>query len=660
MNIGSILLSLALPASLYSLFVSALGGPLAVERSKKAAHLVTAFLVMASIMLVYFFVSDSFNIEYVYSYSSRSLPLAYKLAGLWAGLDGSMLFWVLILSIFTSIAAFKSRGIETNAVLQAVISFFLIMLVFEANPFAEFSHAPPDGRGLNPLLQNFFMLIHPPVLYLGYVGFSVPFAYVIASLIRREGTDGITSALRWWMIISWLFLTVGNILGAMWAYLELGWGGFWAWDPVENAGIMPWFTATAFLHSVIMQERRGMLNVWNMLLVILTFLLTIFGTFITRSGIIRSVHSFSDMTIGIYFIVFMVCAAALSLYLLVTRQKALRGKTKLETIFSREGSFYLNGFILCFGLVAITWGTMLPLFAELFTGQKMEVGPAFFNRTMAPVGIALLFLTGIGPLMSWKKIRRGLFKREFLASAVFAAAAGTMALVFGVRKWFPVAAITGATFVISAVIDEFARAALAMAKRFGIGFFSSIWGLLRSAPRRYGGYIVHAGVAVLFLGIAGSSYQKEFELKLEHSVPASAGGYEFTLGRPDWLRGADSEGVVTRVNISKGGKSLGEISPALFLHRNQPKPIAEIDFRMEPLKDIYLALGAVSEGGHKAEFMLTITPLISFVWLGGIIMVLGTIAAMLPRRKFMTFATEAREEAEIDVLLGLAGEEDFK
>lgn len=660
MNIGSILLSLALPASLYGLFASALGGKPAIGKSKKAAHLVTALLLMASIMLVYFFVTDAFNIEYVYSYSSLSLPLLYKLSGLWAGLDGSLLFWVLILSVFTSMAASKTRFIEANAVLQAIITFFLIMLVFEANPFTELMHVPDDGRGLNPLLQNFFMLIHPPVLYLGYVGFAVPFAYVLAALIKREGTDNIMKELRIWTVASWLFLTLGNLLGAMWAYVELGWGGFWAWDPVENAGIMPWFTATAFLHSIIMQERRGMLSMWNMLLVILTFLLTIFGTFITRSGIIRSVHSFSDVTIGMYFIAFMIIATVYSLYLLVSRRKNLKGTEKLETIFSREGSFYLNNLILVFGLVAMTWGTMLPLFAELFTGQKMEVGPAFFNRTLAPVGIALLFLTGIGPEMSWRKIRRGLFRREFLAPSIFAATAGILAFAFGIRKWFPILAASGATFVIATVADEFVRASGALNKRFKMGFIASFFGLIRTAPRRYGGYVVHLGVALLFIGIAGSSYQSEYQLNLKRGVPETAGGYEFTLNSLDWVTGRESEGAIARVKVRKGVKTIGELKPALFMHRNQPKPFAEIDLIIKPLKDVYLAMGGISEEGETAEFQLTINPLISFVWIGGLIMLLGTVVAILPRKSFKPFATEADEEIGIDIALDRADREDFR
>lgn len=644
MSLGSLALALALPTAVYSFFAPA-------KKAKKSAHAVTALVSLASIMLIFAFVTDKFNIAYVAEYSSFSLPLVYKLAGIWAGLDGSLLFWAWLLTICTSIYFIFTKELNKessliNSVLQAITIFFLLMLVFDANPFAELPHAPQNGQGLNPLLQNFFMLFHPPALYIGYVGFSVPFAYAIAALILRQTSDEWVKNVRIWTIVSWLFLTVGNLLGACWAYVELGWGGFWAWDPVENAGVMPWFTATAFLHSIIIQERRGMLKMWNIILVVLTFLFTIFGTFITRSGVIQSVHSFSNVTIGIYFMMFLSLALIFSLYLFISRRKILRGKNALESLASREGAFYINNLLFVFALVALVWGTCLPLFAELFTGQKIEVGPPFFNRIMAPIGIALLLLTGIGPEISWKKWRSGLFKKEFLLPAIFGVIAGATAFIFGVRKWFPLLTAFGSTFLITTIADEF----------FLTGKIERFFTLFRLAPRRYGGYVVHLGVALLFIGIAGSSYQGEYHVKLNKGGAESSGGYELKLNDIEWRQFKDKEGVIANVKVLENGRELGTLRPALFLHENQPKPIAEVDLFIKPLKDIYLALGGISQDGESAEFVLTINPLISFVWLGGLVMIIGTVIAILPAKK----RDDAKvEENVLDVKLGRASEEDF-
>ena len=637
MTIGALALTLALPASIYSML------------TKKAVHFVTALVSIASIMLIYAFVADTFQIEYVYSYSSRNLPLVYKLAGIWAGLDGSLLFWAWLLTICASVVAVKTPGGYINEILQIVISFFLIMLVFEANPFTMLPNVPPDGQGLNPLLQNFFMLIHPPALYIGYVGLTVPFAYTIARLLKNNEPSGyltIAPSIRIWTMVSWLFLTLGNILGAIWAYVELGWGGFWAWDPVENAGILPWFTACAFLHSIIIQERRSMLNMWSVVLIVITFLLTIFGTFITRSGVIQSVHSFSDITIGAYFIVFLALAALASLILIFLRRKEIKGKNKLESLVSYEGAFYVNNVLFVFALIAVMWGTCLPLFAEWFTGQKLEVGPEFFNRVMAPVSIALLFLTGIGPSMSWRKARRGLFKKEFLLPAIISLSVAVLTFAFGVRQWFPLLVALGSAFALVTIFGEFIRAA-----RIKKTFFR----LFRWAPRRYGGYIVHLGIVFLFIGIAGSAYKSEYNLSLKKGETVKAGNYNLVLNKIDWVHGGDSEGVIADVNIESAGTKLGNLKPALFLHKNQPKPIAEVDLFIRPFKDIYIALGGISDDEGSAEVVLTINPLISFVWLGGLVMCIGAVLALLPAAG----KKETDKEMELDIALGRAEKEDF-
>lgn len=667
MDIGHLSIALALPAAIFSIVSSVFGDSLSVSRAKNSAHLVTLLVTLASVMLIFAFVNDSFNIKYVYEYSSRALPLPYKLSGIWAGLDGSLLFWVWILALCTSLVLALNPGganssrriLVVNAILQTIAAFFLVMLVFAADPFATLSGTVADGRGLNPLLQNFFMVIHPPLLYFGYVGFSVPFAFVIADLILKKDPPDKLKELRIWMILPWLFLTAGNFLGAMWAYLELGWGGFWAWDPVENAGILPWFTACAFLHSIMMEERRGMFKAWNRLLVISTFLLTIFGTFITRSGIIRSVHSFSDVTIGIYFFTFLVLATAYSLYLVASRKKDFRGVSKQCKIVSRESAFYLNNYLLIFALVAILWGTLFPLFVEIFTGTKLEVGPSFFNRLVGPIGIALLFLTGICPEMSWRHWRPRIFRKSFLIAALLAMHAGMPLFYLGVRKWFPFLASIGAVFTLTATICDFFRSALVVRKRLRLGFARAVFATYRVMPRRIGGYIVHIGIVFLFIGIAGSSYQQEHRFTLKKGAAESVAGYELRLNDIRWTNNKDVEGVLAALTVSEGGKKIGNLKPALMLHKNQPKPIAEVDLIIEPLKDIYLAMGGVSGEEEEASFALTITPLISAVWLGGIIMFIGTVLALVPFRR-RRGGPEESDENLIDIALDRAQKEDFE
>lgn len=641
MVIGNLALMLALPAALYSIFVS-----------KKSAHIVTFLVSIASIMLIFGFVNNSFEINYIYEYSSLSLPFLYKLSGIWGGLEGSLLFWAWLLTICVSIVTLLEKGRDikiVNVFLQAITIFFLITIIFQANPFDPSPVSHTDGRGLNPLLQNFFMLIHPPALYIGYVGFAVPFAYVVAGLF--DGTNYFKE-IRLWTIVSWLFLTLGNLLGAAWAYIELGWGGFWAWDPVENAGILPWFTACAFLHSIILQERRGMLKMWNVVLIILSFILTIFGTFITRSGIIQSVHSFSDMSLGLYFIVFLAIVILFSIWLLISKRKLFKGQKKLESIFSREGAFCINNVLFVFALFGILWGTMLPLFGEWFFGQKVEVGPPFFNRIMAPLGVLVLFLTGIGPSMSWVKARKGLFKKEFFVPSVLAVIAVVVTYLLGVKLWFPLFVSAGSVFVLTTIVDEFVRSILIESRKDQVGKMAAFLKLFGMAPRRFGGLVIHFGIILLFIGIAGSSYKSEYALNLAKGEKVAVAGYEFTFNSLDWLNSSDSEGVAANVALSKNGKSISNLKPALFLYKNQPKPLAEIDLKVGLLSDVYLALAGISKE-DSAEFELTITPLISFVWLGGVVMILGTILAILPAR------SRRDEESDLDVEMGRATKEEL-
>lgn len=509
MPIGKLCLILALPASFFSLFVSLLAHekPKLLQMARRSSHLVTALVSIAALSLICAFATDNFQFEFVCSHSSRTLPLIYKLTALWSGSEGSLLFWLWILAVCASIVAFAKKTGEfcnINAVLQAMIMFFVIAIVFAADPFKLSGEFPLDGTGLKPILQNPFMIFHPPLIYLGYVGFSVPFAYALAALMEKDFQFPREwfREIYFWTIIPWIFLSAGNILGSMWANAESGWGGFWAWDPVQNAGILPWFTATAFLHSLAIQKQRGFFKITNLALAIATFLLTISGTFIARSGMFKSVHRFSSSTVGFYFIALLALAVLLSVCLLILRRRSLRAE-KPADISLREGAFCLMSILLVFSMLVVLWGTILPLASHLIHGGATNTGPGFFNRHMAPVCVAILFLMGICPMTAWDKTN----KKEIFIPLALCVLAGVLVFVSGIRKWFPLAVASGAAFVIAIIFIEFFKSSRNLAKRAGCGNFTGFLKLFRMEPKRCGGLIAHLGVVILFIGLAGNAYQ---------------------------------------------------------------------------------------------------------------------------------------------------------
>src|SRR2546426_6809561 len=414
-----------------------------IESGTGAFYLVTALMVVASAVIVNAFLTDDFSIKYVAHYSDSGQPLFYKITSYWGGLDGSIMFWVFLLSVFGSTAVYVNRERHRElipyvvAVIATVEMFFLFLMVVHKNPFTTFlTQAPADGRGLNPLLQNVYMAIHPPSLYTGFVGMTIPFAFGIAALATGHLDDSWLRAVRRWTMFAWLFLSIGLFLGMIWAYEELGWGGYWVWDPVENAGLLPWFTATAFLHSVMVQERRSMLRVWNVVLVIVTFFLTIFGTFMTRSGVVQSVHAFGDDPIlARLFVIFMVAILTFSFGLVIYRLPLLRSRNELDSWVSREAAFLLNNWILLFAAMFVLFGTMFPTLSEAVTGERLTVAGAFFNKWMTPVGLVLLLLTGIGPLLAWRRSTAKNLADQFVWPAVAGLVAGTVAMLLGIPFW---------------------------------------------------------------------------------------------------------------------------------------------------------------------------------------------------------------------------------
>src|SRR5918992_230254 len=470
-GLGSFLLLAAFVISAYAAAISVAG---ARRRSRGlidsgigAFYLVAAVMTVASGIILYTFLAGEYNIKYVHRYSDAALPLFYKITSYWGGLDGSIMFWVFLLSLFGSVAVFVNRERHRElmpyvvATISVVQMFFLFLMIVHNNPFSTFlTENPTDGQGLSPLLQNFYMVIHPPMLYLGFVGLTIPYAFGMAALITGYLDDSWLRAVRRWTMVSWLFLSIGLGLGMIWAYEELGWGGYWMWDPVENAGALPWFTATAFLHSVMVQERRGMLRVWNVTLVILTFFLTIFGTYMTRSGIVASVHAFGeDPELARLFIIFMIVILTVSFGFVLYRLPILKSRNELDSWVSREAAFLVNNWILLFAALFILFATMFPTIAEAVTGERLTVGPPFFNKWMLPVGLILLALTGVGPLLAWRKSALVNLRNQFLWPVATGLVVSGVLVAVGVRVWTAGICWAPCAFVTTTITQEFWRGA---------------------------------------------------------------------------------------------------------------------------------------------------------------------------------------------------------
>src|SRR5881398_2437492 len=520
-------------------FVGGLNGR--ADLAHSARHAVFAMcgaLLVAVVSLEWALFQHDFNVEYVAAYTSRNLPIFYTWSALYAGQKGSLLFWATVLTVFGSLAQILTAGRHrvylpyVAAVTAVVAAFFVSVMLFAANPFERLAYTPLDGRGMNPQLQNPGMVFHPPMLYLGYISITIPFAFAIAALLSKRLDSDWLVAIRKWTLLSWLFLSIGICLGMWWAYVELGWGGYWAWDPVENASLLPWLTMTAFLHSVMVQEKRGMLKKWNLALIIGSWLLSIFGTFITRSGVISSVHSFTQSSVGYFFLAFLLVAAAASFTLYATRLPLLTAETRLESMVSREASFLFNNLLFIGIAFSVLWGTLFPILSELVQGTKVTVGPPFFNQVNIPLGLALLALTGIGPLIAWRRASIQNLQRQFAVPGTVGVFTSLILLVAGMRDFYALMAIRLGGFVVGTVVQEFARGARARHRQYGEGYALALGRLLARNRRRYGGYIVHTGIVILFVAFAGMAFKTETEATLrpgESAVLKSPYGWSYTF-----------------------------------------------------------------------------------------------------------------------------------
>ena len=664
MNVlGELALWIALPVALWGAVLGFVAGhrqrgdlQLSAERT---VYAVFGLTILASAGIIESFLKDRFEYLYVASYSNRELDTFYKVAGLWSGQRGSLLFWLLFLMLFATICVWTNRRQNREfmpyvvGVLSTIASFFLIVLLFaDVNPYMKLGFTPANGQGLNPQLQNYWMTIHPPTLYLGFTAFTIPFAFAVAALLSGRLDSRWILVTRKWTLLSWFFLANGIIFGMRWAYEELGWGGYWFWDPVENASLLPWLSATAFLHSIQIQENRGMLKVWNMSLVILTFLLTIFATFLTRSGLIESVHSFAqELKIAYIFLGFMATILGAGVVLVLWRMPRLKSENQIESFFSREAAFLFNNLLLLGVLFAVMWGTLFPLISEGLTGEKIAVGPPFFNKVNIPIGLILLGLTGIGPVIAWRRASKQNIKKNFTAPVLAGVAVVGALLAVGVRQGLPLATFGLAAFVMAVIVIEFFKGTRARARIENENWAVAFLHLIERNRRRWGGYVVHAGMVTIFAGIAGSSFNVNIRQTLEpgeSAVVVSPLGHSYTLtyeGMSTTMASAANTNrnmvfqLAALLRVEKDGKPLEPVTTEKRGYIQQDQPTTEVGIRSSFLEDLYVILsdvpdlaGAVNNrpDAQTATFTFLINPLVGWIWYGGMLVALGGLIGLWP------------------------------
>jgi cytochrome c-type biogenesis protein CcmF len=672
--LGEFSLWIALPVAIWGMALGMVGGRsqrgdlvLSAERS---VYAVTALLALASAGVIAAFLGDRFEYWYVASYSNRELETFYKVAGLWAGQRGSLLFWALLVGFYSSVTVFLNRRRNREfmpyvvGVLQGILTFFIVVLLFaKVNPFERLDFTPANGQGLNPQLQNYWMTIHPPALYLGFTAFTVPFAFAIAALLNGRLDSRWITLTRRWTLLSWFFLSVGIVLGMRWAYEELGWGGYWFWDPVENASLLPWLTATAFLHSVMIQENRGMLKVWNMSLVVLTFILTIFATFLTRSGLIESVHSFAqELTIAYIFLAFMGSVLAGSVVLILYRLPSLQSENRIESFLSRESAFLFNNLILLGAAFAVLWGTVFPLVAEGVTGQKISVGPPFFEKVNFPIGLALLALAGIGPVIAWRRATRRNLQKNFVAPVIFGVAVVLVLAALGARH--PLALTTWGlgAFVLFIIVTEFWKGTKARARIEGEGIPLALYHLVTRNRRRWGGYIVHAGTVMIFMGFAGAAYNVDVRKHMQpgdtvevkspfgHTYTLTYEGLSVSVGRGQ--RNLQWQAIAL-VSVAKNGTPVGSLTTEKRQYVTSEQLTTEVGIRPTPLEDLYIILSAMDDidaavnndpKAQGVDLQVLVKPLVNWIWYGGLILILGSLIGLWPSAERRRVAEEAPSE----------------
>lgn len=653
-DIGFVALIIAIVAATYVVFAAPIGLrrsiPQLVHSARNAVYVVAAMMFAAIAVLAYSLMSHDFGVAYVSRTSNLAQPWYYTLAAVYGGQAGSLLLWAVGLGLFSALAVWANRRkLEAvmpyaMATLMLVQVFFLIVLIFLSNPFERLPFTPPDGQGLNSLLRDPGMLAHPPFLLSGYMSWTIPFAFAMGALISGKLDSQWLKAARPWIIVAWAIQGTGLILGAWWAYHVLGWGGYWGWDPVENVALLPWLCGTAFLHSIIVQERRGMLKKWNMLLILITFCLAIFGTFVVRGGLLASVHNFATSALGPTFLSFLAFSIAVSLFFFFRRQSLLQSENRFDSVISKESSFLLNNVLLVGVAFATFWGTIFPLLTEAFNGSKITVGAPFYEKVNGPLFLGVIILMGIGPLLAWRRAAWQSIKRNFRWPLAFAILwAVVMLAALGIRNGWTLLGVSGCAFVFGTVVLEYYRGVKVRRAGAREGYPQAVAGLVSSNRRRYGGYIVHIAMLFIALGVIGANlHQKEQAVTLAKGESTAIGDYTLVYTAFREYRSGDSTIDEAELDIFKGGKKIGVAHPRRQTIDNQEsQPTSRIAIRSTPKEDLYVLLAAWDD--KVATFTIFVNPLVMWLWIGGGVFLLGTVIAVWPERQVARAA--AREPA---------------
>jgi cytochrome c-type biogenesis protein CcmF len=661
-SFGSFSLSLALVLCAYAVFSGAIalwalatGRQLAVapdrlrETSRRAGLASFVCVTAAAFALIWASYTNDYSVDYILHHTNRALAWYYKFSALWSGQEGSLLLWAWLLAAYGFVLRLRHKTDVTlyayaSTILAAVQVFFLLLIVIPANPFALVPGgiAPADGFGLNPLLQYAEMIIHPPMLYLGYVGFTIPFAFALGALMMRYPGEKWIAITRRWTMVTWLFLTCGICLGMHWAYAVLGWGGYWGWDPVENASLMPWLAGTAFLHSVMMQEKRGMMKRWNVWLIFATFMLCILGTLLTRSGLVSSVHAFADGPIGDWFVTFLVIVFAVCLFTFFRQNDHLKSENQLESIVSRESSFLFNNLVLLAACFTVLYGTLLPVLSEFFTGAKITVVGPYYNKVMVPIGLFLVFLTGVGPLLAWRSTSLRSIRRNFVLPCIAILVTAIALMAAGVHPWkeddatgsiYALVCFSIGAGVITAIASEFLRGAGVVRTQTGKNLLSSTLLLTRRNTRRYGGYIIHFGIVIMFIGLAGSAFNQSKELEMGFGDSLQLNGYKIVCQSFSQDSNPEYDTDFALLDVSHNGKAITRLTPerrVYFPDTDHAQVSTVVAIHQTLAADLYVVFEGRNEDSGRPIIKVFLNPLVNWIWIGVGIVIFGTLIALVP------------------------------
>jgi cytochrome c-type biogenesis protein CcmF len=680
-ELGSFALLLALVLSGYTLVAGAIAlrqlstntrGRVSPERLAETARRsgIASFLAVsvAAFALLYCAFTNDFSVAYILHHSNIALPGPYKFAALWSGQEGSLLLWAWLLATYGLVLRLRHKvdvrlTAFASTILAGIQLFFLLLLNFAATPFSLVGGTvPADGFGLNPLLQYPEMVIHPPMLYLGYVGFSVPFAFALGALMMRYPGEKWIHITRRWTMVTWLFLTCGIVLGMHWAYAVLGWGGYWGWDPVENASLMPWLTGTAFLHSVMMQEKRGMMKSWNVWLIFSTFLLTILGTLLTRSGLVSSVHAFAESNIGTWFWVFMVTVLAVCIFTFVLNRDHLKTEHKLEALVSRESSFLFNNLVLLAACFTILWGTLFPVLSEYVQGNKVTMGAPWYNRVAIPIGLFLLFLTGVGPVLAWRSTSFKSIRKNFVLPAIAFVFTAVALMIIGVRPWQDEAAFYSlvcyslAALVITAISSEFLRGAAVIQRHTGQNLFASMLQLARRNTRRYGGYIVHLGIVVMFIGFAGQAFNQNVEKELGVGDTINIGPYKLVSQSFTQDSNPNYDTEYSLLDVYRNGSKVTQLAPEKRFYQASQTPQTMVANHSTLAWDLYVVYEGKNPDSGLPIIKVFLNPLVAWIWIGVFIVIAGTATALTPNLQTALAAKRVKVQIPQDAAVAGSGD----